>query len=130
MSEAVKSWRARVGHDPPRAVTPKGEIFTTNLPPVVPPEGRTRQLPPRKGKDPKVVAIIPGLRTVGMWKRPKVLDVHAQEETIPAQSLRDDPWCKLELAQDMDMRINITHNPEGELVCVVDLRPKKPQNGV
>jgi hypothetical protein len=92
----------------------QGETAARHTPPV-----------PKADKDRAVtVAIVPGITEVPMWKRPTG-DWPKGKPTTPATSIKDEPWFRLPLTNDVVLTVRLTRTDKGEILAIVEHRRGK-----
>ncbi len=84
-------------------------------------EKLSRQTPPADKRKAVTVAIVPGIVELPMQKRP-VGDHRAGELTSPARSIRDEPWFRLPLTNNVFLTVRLTLDDKGEIIAIVEHR--------
>ena len=103
------------GSEGKRALSEKAKLIARG-------EERAKQPPPIDKSKAVTVAIVPGIVELPMMKRPTEADWPLDKPTDPATALQDDPWCRMQLTNNVVLTIRLTRNNKGEIIAIIEHR--------
>jgi hypothetical protein len=103
------------GSDSARTISKRAKELAQN-------ETKSRQTLPIDRKTAVTVAIVPGIVEIPMMKRSGDADAPMGKTTQPATSLKDDPWFRYPLTNNVVLSVRLTRNDKGEIIAIVEHR--------
>lgn len=85
-------------------------------------KGKKKALAERTNRDYLTASIPARIFNLIMYKRPKE-PARVGKPTTPASTLKDDPWCAIQLKPGATMYIRLMRNEDGAIVAMIDFRP-------